>query len=466
MSSKLFRVSAILALALVAVVVIMQPVQGSRLDSVDVTDATAKPASPQTIGVGLVVDGVNYQDPADSFNWLAYQGLLRAQTELSVTTAVYTTSGNLDYVIKLQQCALDGQALCMGVGFPMGDALLYNANAFTGTKFAGIDTFFDAPPNNLRGLLFAEDEAGYLAGTLAGLMSQSHLVGVVGAVDWIPAVVRLVEGYRNGAQCAAGSNQVLATYAGTFTDPALGAEIAQGMIAQGADVIFNAAGPTGDGAILTATQSAAWAIGVDTDQYVTLFGSGSVAGADKLLSSAMKRVDNVTFAVIVDVISGTFTSGNAVYGVADQGVDLAPFHDTDPFVPQTVRDAIDSVRQGIIAHTLDINDDCHTYLYLPVVIKGASPPSAPVLYIIDNPGGDGSYTVNWSQSILRPATRCRRTTTLASQARLRFLAGLGPQKRYRIRRSEPTTTASERKTRLAPAPGAQRNQSLLPWYRS
>jgi basic membrane protein A len=395
MLSRLFRMSAIFAPALVAVVVITQPLRQSLAASVKVADTAANPLNPQAISVGLVVDGANYQNPADSFNWLAYQGLLSAQTELSITTAVYTTSGNLDYVIKLQQCALDGHTLCIGVGFSMADALLQNANAFTGTKFAGVDISFETPPGNLRGLLFAEDEAGYLAGTLAGLMSHSHLVGVVGGWE-IPVVVRFVEGYRNGAQCAVGSNRVLATYAGTFTDPEMGAQIAQEMIAQGADVIFSAAGPTGNGAVLTATQSGVWAIGVDADQYETLFGSGSVAGADKLLSSAMKRVDNATFNVIADVISGTFTSGNAIYGVADQGVDLAPFHATDPFVSQNVRDAINGVRQGIIAHTLDINDDCRTYLFLPVVIKGVSPPSAPALYVIDNPDGEGSYTVNWS----------------------------------------------------------------------
>jgi basic membrane protein A and related proteins len=395
MSPKLFRVSAVFALALVAVVVIMPPAQESRAGGVDVADIAANPASPQTIGVGLVVDGANYQNPADSFNWLAYQGLLRAQAEWGVTTAVYTTSGNLDYMIKLQQCALDGQALCIGVGPTMADALVSSASIFTGTKFAGIDTAFDAPPDNLRGLLFAEDEAGYLAGTLAGLMSPNHLVGVVGG-DWIPVVVRFTEGYRNGAQCAIGRNLVLATYAGTFTDPALGAVLAQEMIAQSADVLFGAAGSTGDGAILTATQSGYWAIGIGTDQYVTLFGSGSVAGAGRLLSSAMKRVDNATFAAISDVISGTFTSGHVIYGVANQGVDLAPFHETDLLVPQNVRDAIDRVRQGIVAHTLDISNDCRTYLFLPVVMKGVSLPSTPELYPIDNPDGDGSYTVNWS----------------------------------------------------------------------
>ena len=101
----------------------------------------------------------------------------------------------------------------------------------------------------------------------------------------------------------------------------------------GADVIFGVGGNTGNGAILTATQSGAWAIGVDTDQYNTVFESGSVAGSDRLLSSAMKRLDNAVFDTIGDVISGTFTSGTVLYTVAEDGVGLAPFHETDPLIP-------------------------------------------------------------------------------------------------------------------------------------
>ena len=134
-------------------------------------------------------------------------------------------------------------------------------------------------------------------------------------------------------------------------------------------MIFGAAGAAGNGAILTATQSGRQAIGVDSDQYVALFGSGSVAGANKLLGSAMKRVDNATYDTIADVISGTFTSGNVLYGLPDDGVGLAPFHGADPSVPQSVRTAINAARQGIVNGTIDVNEDCRTYLYLPLITK-------------------------------------------------------------------------------------------------
>ena len=143
------------------------------------------------------------------------------------------------------------------------------------------------------------------------------------------------------------------------------------MIGQGADVIFAVAGPTGNGAVLTATQSAVWAIGVDTDQYFTLFGNGTVDGSDKLLSSAMKHVDNAVFGTISDVVSGTFTSGTLVYDLVLEGVGLAQFHEADPYVPQSVRDHLDSVEQGIVNGSIDIHNDCRGfyYIYLPLTLN-------------------------------------------------------------------------------------------------
>jgi peptide/nickel transport system substrate-binding protein len=319
-----------------------------------------------TVKVGLIVDGPTPFD--GSFNEMAYQGLQRAQTELGMVGTVYTTTSGGPYEAQFAQCAAEDNALCVGVGFSMADAGLAAASAATTTKFAVVDYEFNYPPGNLRGITFAEDEAGYLAGVLAGKMTASHVVGAV--AGWpVPAVERFVAGYRHGFMCSNShiTATALITYANTFTDPALGAQIAQQQIANRADVIFNIAGLTGNGAILTATQSGKWAIGVDADQYVTLFGNGAVAGANKLLSSAMKRVDNAVFSTIADMISGTFTSGNTVYRLNDNGVGLAPFHGADAAIPPSAKNAIEAARLGIINGTLDVNDDCREYLYLPLI---------------------------------------------------------------------------------------------------
>ncbi|MBN2391610.1 MAG: BMP family ABC transporter substrate-binding protein, partial [Anaerolineae bacterium] len=311
--------------------------------------------APTAITVGLVTDGPTVED--GSFNELSYQGILRAESELGITYHVYTSSSEADYLPNLEQCASNGADLCFGVGFLMADAISQTAVLYPGTSFALVDYEWESQPPNLRAMTFASDQVGYLAGTLAALMSDSQVVGTVAGME-IPSVTAFVNAYHNAAQCADPSTTVIISYTGTFVDPDLGAQTAQEQMLLGADVIFGVGGATGNGAILTATQSGAWGIGVDSDQYNTLFEGGAVPGSDRLLSSAMKRLDNAVFDTIGDVISGTFTSGTALYTVAEDGVGLAPFHETDPFIPQSVRSRLSGVEQGLCEGWLDVYGPC------------------------------------------------------------------------------------------------------------
>jgi basic membrane protein A len=323
------------------------------------------PVRAEAISVGLIPDMGGIHD--QGFNQTIYEGLLRAESELGIIGTVYTTTSTSDYETNLKQCVFDGNQLCISVGFSMADATLIVATKYTTTYFVTMDNDYSyqgAYPDNLRGIIFSEKEVGYMAGTLAGKMTQSNVVGVVGG--WpVPQVVRYVTGYQNGAQCANPAAATIATYINSWIDPALGAQEAQKMLARNADVIFGAGGSTGNGAVLTATQSGAWGIGVDADQFVTLFMSGTVPGSDKLLTSAMKRLDNAAFNTISDVISGTFTSGTVVETLASNGVGLAPFHQAA--VPQAVKDELNQVKQGIIDKTIDVNEGCRTSVYLPFV---------------------------------------------------------------------------------------------------
>jgi basic membrane protein A and related proteins len=325
------------------------------------------PVRAESISVGLIPDLGGIHD--QGFNQATYEGLVRAESELGITGVVYTTTSTSDYETNLKQCVFDGNQLCISVGFSMVDATLTVAKKYTTTNFASMDNDFSylgAYPDNLRGILFSEKEVAYLAGALAGKMTQSNVVGVVGGMA-IPPVVRLATGYQNGAQCANPAALVIVNYTDTFIDPDLGAQLAQKMLARNADVIFGAGGSTGTGAVLTATQSGAWGIGVDADQFVTTYGSGTVAGSDKLLTSAMKRLDNAAFNTISDVISGTFTSGTLVETLATNGVGLAPFHQTDAAVPQAVKDQLALVKQGIIDKTIDVDQTCRSSVYLPFI---------------------------------------------------------------------------------------------------
>lgn len=327
----------------------------------------AELASLAATKVGLIPekDGVT-QD--NLWAWASYQGLLKAETELGVIGTIYTPTDETNYGPQLQQCADEGNDLCISLSFMQRQETLDAAMSNPGTDFAILDSSYENYPDNLRGMVFSSTQVGYLAGVLAGLMTESDQIGVIGGME-ISSVIKFVEGYHNGAQCNNPDVDVLVDYAGTFTDTELGATMAQDMIAQGADVIFGVAGPTGFGGILTATQSGVWAIGVDTDQYISLFNSGTVDGSDRLLSSAMKNIDNAVFNTISDVYSGSFTSGSLVYDLALKGVDLAPFHEADPYIPQSVKDTLGTVKQAIINGSIDINYDCRSYLFLPLTLR-------------------------------------------------------------------------------------------------
>ncbi|MEW5828230.1 MAG: BMP family ABC transporter substrate-binding protein, partial [Chloroflexota bacterium] len=311
--------------------------------------------------VGLVTDEGGVDDL--SFNMMAYQGLQQAETDLGIIGTLYESASSDDYVPLLQQCADDGNDLCFAVGFSMADAIASVANANPDTAFAILDVDQENPPANLRGIRFDEKQAGYLAGALAGKMGE--IVGVVGGIA-VPAVVGFVEGYRNGAQCANPNATVLIEYTGTFTDPALGAATAQNMIDQGAHVIFGAAGGTGNGAILYSAGQGIRSIGVDTDQYLTLFGNGAVPGSYYLLTSAMKNLNVGVYRTIEDYLNGNFSSGTVTYHLADGGVGLAPYHEAYNYIPQPIRDYVDyDVRGGILDGSIDVNETCREEPYNP-----------------------------------------------------------------------------------------------------
>ena len=313
------------------------------------------------VAVGLVTDEATLADMG--WNWLAYQGLLRAEAELGVVGTVYTSTSGADYEPNLQQCVTDGNDLCLAVGFLMTGAVSNIAPNYPTTDFAIVDAVLGNYPGNLRSMIFAEDEVGYLAGTLAGLMTESDFVGGIGG--WpVPPVVRFTEGYRHGVLCANPDATVLISSTNDFANPVLGAQVAQQMIGLGADVIFAPAGRTGAGAVLTATQSGVWGIGVDFDYYYSVFGGGAMAGVEYLLSSAMKRIDNAVYATIADEVAGTFTSGEVLYDLAVEGVGLAPFHEAELFVPVGVQNALDRVSYGIAHGLIDIWGPC------PVITVG------------------------------------------------------------------------------------------------
>jgi len=141
--------------------------------------------------IGLVTEVGGLADKG--YNWLSYQGLLQAENDFGVVGTVYTPTSSADYEYELQQCVNEGNELCISVGFTMAGATMNVAANNPGTKFAILDHEWESYPGNLRGVRFAEDEVGYMAGTLAGLMTESDVVGDIGGPSFVPAVVSFVE---------------------------------------------------------------------------------------------------------------------------------------------------------------------------------------------------------------------------------------------------------------------------------
>ncbi len=282
-----------------------------------------------------------------SFNDGSYAGILQAQDELGVEARVVESKQQTDYVPNLSGLAEDGAKVVFAVGLLMADALVESASNNPGASFAGIDIWVDpaSAPANVRGILFKEQESGYLAGVVAGLLTKEYasaspklnddnVVGMVLGMD-IPPVERFQAGFYAGVKSVNPDCEVLSVVTGSFTDQAKGKEAALAMIEKGADIIFQIAGLTGLGAINAAKEAGVCAVGVDVDQ--------NGVAPDTVITSAVKGVTQATYLTVKDVVEGSFAGGNITYGINEGATGLAPYHSFDSIVPQAVKDAVDKV---------------------------------------------------------------------------------------------------------------------------
>jgi basic membrane protein A len=303
------RAVAVLALVLVAAFVV-----GCGSDSNDnsssSSNATSTPAGKQ-IKVGLVTDIGGLNDR--SFNQLAYQGLQRAQKELGVDVRVITSKQNSDYIPNLTTLARQKYDLIVANGFKMADATEKVAKAFPAANFAIIDYSqgdMKSKPKNVQGLLFKEQESGYLVGYLAGLLLKDkggkQVISSVGG-EKIPPVDHYIAGYQAGAKAANPDIKALNAYSQDFTAPDKCKELALNQIAEGSQVVFQVAGGCGLGALDAAKEKGMQGIGVDADQAYL---------GPQILTSALKKVDVAVFNTTKAVQDGSFKGGtNSVFDV-------------------------------------------------------------------------------------------------------------------------------------------------------
>lgn len=331
------------------------------------------PANAQNAqSVCLVTDIGRIND--GTFNQFAYEGMQRAVEEFGLEDTFIETQNPADYEANINTCLSNGYDIIITVGFALADAAYAAAQANPEVFFIGVDqdftSGFEPLPNNV-GLQFREDQAGFLVGAMAALMTESGTVAGVYGLDIFP-VIKFRHGFEQGVRHINPEVTVLGVYIPDFQAPDEGADAAQQFIGEGADVIFGAGGPTGSGGIAYAAAEGVLVIGVDQDEYFTTFGGGESPGAENLITSAIKRVDNGVYDMIASVVNGHGFPANMTYvlEIAIDGIDFAPAHDAD--VPQEVTDQIIAIREGLRNGTIVTGIDPVTGALLPSLPETAS----------------------------------------------------------------------------------------------
>jgi basic membrane protein A len=305
------------------------------------------------ISVGMVSDTGGLDDRG--FNEFSINGFERAETELGVTGRVYVSESGDDYLPNLTAAVDDGHDLVIAIGFLIQPSVAEVAAEATDVNFAGVDQFFGEPPDcggenqpacvlpNVLGLQFPSEEAGYLAGVVAAMMTESNTVSTVGGIK-IPPVDNWIAGFRQAVKDTNPDVKLLNAYSQDFVDQAKCKEIALDQIAQGSDVVFQVAGQCGLGALDAACQEGVFAIGVDADQ--------AFAG-DCVVTSALKPLELAVFETIRSAQDGTFQGGtNRFFGIQEfpDAELLAPF---TADVSQEIQDAVEEAKQKLISGEID-----------------------------------------------------------------------------------------------------------------
>ena len=345
----------VLAVLLCAAMVMAMTAWGSSsteeaADTADTTEATddgAEAADDAAAGgegykIGLVTDVGGVND--GSFNQSAWEGLQRAADELGIEANYLESSTDADYAPNLEAFIDEEYDLIISVGYMLADATKTAAEANPDCRFAIID---DATIelDNVTCLMFDQEQASYLVGYVAGLMTESNNIGfVIGMAN--ENMNLFGYGYCAGALDANPDVTIQQFNANSFADSATGKSMANTAITNGADIVFHAAGATGLGVIEACQEAGVYAIGVDSDQ--------SSIAPETIITSAMKRVDNAVYDSVASLIGGTLEGGVVTYDLTVGGVDIAP---TQDLLPEDVIAAVEEVKQQIIDGEVVVPND-------------------------------------------------------------------------------------------------------------
>ncbi|MFF0589446.1 BMP family protein [Streptomyces sp. NPDC003781] len=291
-----------------------------------------------------------------SFNDAAYAGLEQAKKEFGYQTAdIEPTDGetDADKEQRLTSLAKQGYNPVIGVGFAYGPAMKAVAAKYPDTTFGIVDSVVEG--KNVASLVFAENEASYLAGVVAAKATKSKTVGFVGGVD-VPLIHKFQAGYEQGVKDTDPKIKVVSQYLtqtaeeGGFSSPDKGKAAAEGQIEKKADVVYAAAGLSGQGVIEAAAKAKIWAIGVDSDQYQQ---EALAAYKDSILTSALKDIDGAVFALAKSVEDGKPLTGTHTFDLKSDGVGLSDSNPKFAEVPGA-KEAVEKAKAGIVDGSIKV----------------------------------------------------------------------------------------------------------------
>ncbi len=284
-----------------------------------------------------------------SFNEGVFHGAEKFKKDTGIDFRDLEIQNDAQREQALRKFAKDGFSPIMTVGFAWATALDKVAGEFPDTKFGIIDMVVNKP--NVQSILFKAHEGSFLVGVIAAKTSKTGKVGFVGGMD-IPLISQFECGYAQGVKYVNAKDEVFANMTGTtpaaWNDPVKGGELAKSQIDRGADIVYAAAGATGQGVLKAAADAGKLGIGVDSDQ------NGLFPG--KVLTSMLKRVDIATYDMFKAAKDGTWKAGFNVFGVKEDGVGYALDEFNKGLITPETKAAVDAAKADIISGKIQVHD--------------------------------------------------------------------------------------------------------------
>jgi basic membrane protein A len=336
---------------------------------------SASSAAPSASGVALKVGVVTDVGTLDdkNFNQFSYEGAKKAADDLGGTIQSIVPKAAADYGPSIQSFIDQDYDVIVTVGFALGTDTTNFALANKDVFFIGVDqgvcvdeagkpdTTFACKGDaatllpNYQGLVYKEQEPGYLAGIVAAGISKNGTIGAIGGINLVPAVVKYINGYKAGALSFKSDINVKTAYVSAgdfnaaFNDPAGGkAFAAQFITANKPDVLFQVAGKTGNGVLAAACEAKINAIGVDVDQHLS-----TPDAAACIVTSAEKKLAITVEQAVKRVADGTATGGTIVNDAKNDGIGLSPFYDFQSLITPEIQAAVDAALKGFKDGTLE-----------------------------------------------------------------------------------------------------------------